>query len=95
VGGVSVRFLDRHSYVYRTTTDSTGSYRLTGLSDGDYRAELTKEGFSENNGDPFSHVAGFVPVRVDAQLKPWAALGGRVVDEDLKPVAGVRVEKRP
>ena len=70
-------------------------YRLTGLSDGDYRAELTKEGFSENNGDPFSHVAGFVPVRVDAQLKPWAALGGRVVDEDLKPVAGVRVEKRP
>ena len=43
VGGVSVRFLDRHSYVYRTTTDSTGSYRLPGLSDGDYRAELTKE----------------------------------------------------
>lgn len=26
-------------------------------------------------------------------MKPWAALGGRVVDEDLKQVAGVRVEK--
>jgi hypothetical protein len=25
VAGVDVRFLDRHSYVYRTTTDSTGS----------------------------------------------------------------------
>jgi hypothetical protein len=35
VGGVKVRFLDRHSYAYDTVTDSTGSYRLTGLSDGD------------------------------------------------------------
>jgi hypothetical protein len=95
VGGVSVRFLDRHSYVYRTTTDSTGSYRLTGLDDGDYQGEFTKDGFSENIGNPFSHVSGFVAVRVDAQLKPWGALRGRVVDEDLKPVAGVRVEKDP
>jgi hypothetical protein len=95
VGGVRVRFLDRHSYVYSTVTDSTGSYRLTGLNDGDYQGEFRKDGFSDNSGNPFSHVSGFVPVRVDAQLKPWAVLRGRVVDEDLKPVAGVRVEKDP
>ena len=41
VSGVSVRFLDRHSRVYRTVTDSTGSYRLTAPGDvapGDYYA---------------------------------------------------------
>jgi len=95
VGGVRVRFLDRHSYVYSTVTDSTGSFRLTGLSDGDYQGEFRKDGFSDSSGNPFSHISGFVPVRVDAQLKPWAVLRGRVVDEDLKPVAGVRVEKDP
>jgi hypothetical protein len=95
VGGVRVRFLDRHSYVYSTVTDSTGSYRLPGLNDGDYQGEFRKDGFSDNSGNPFSHISGFVPVRVDAQLKPWAVLRGRVVDEDLKPVAGVRVEKDP
>jgi hypothetical protein len=95
VGGVSVRFLDRHSYVYSTVTDSTGSYRFTGLNDGDYQGEFRKDGFIDNFGNPFSHVSGFVPVRVDTQLKPWATLRGRVLDEDLKPVAGVRVEKDP
>jgi len=68
VGGVSVRFLDRHSHVYRTETDSTGSFRLTGLNDGDYQGEFTRAGFSDSRGNPFSRVAGFVPVRVDAQL---------------------------
>jgi hypothetical protein len=95
VGGVRIRFLDRHSYVYSTVTDSTGSYRLTGLNDGDYQGEFRKDGFIENVANPFSHISGFVPVRVDAQLKPWATLRGRVLDEDLKPVSGVRVEKDP
>src|ERR1039458_2091860 len=70
VGGVSVRFLDRHSYVYSTVTDSTGSYRLTGLNDGDYRGEFRKDGFSESTGNPFSHVAGFAPVRVEKDPTP-------------------------
>jgi hypothetical protein len=71
LAGVNVRFLDRHSYVYGTTTDSTGSYRLTGLSDGDYQPEFRKDGFSEKSSDlfsenQFSHLSGFVPLRVDA-----------------------------
>jgi hypothetical protein len=95
VGGVHVRFLDPRSHVYSTETDSTGSYRLTGLDDGEYQGEFTRDGFSDSRGNRFSYVSGFVPVRVDAQLKPWAVLRGRVLDEDLKPVAGVPVEKEP
>src|SRR5271154_3037933 len=88
VGGVSVRFLDRKSYVYGAVTDSNGSYRLTGLADGDYRGEFDKDGFadeSRNLGNPPFHVSGNVPVWADTQLKPWGALRGRVVDEDGKP----------
>jgi hypothetical protein len=95
VGGVTVRFLDRKSRVFTTATDSTGSYRLTGLNDGDYHGEFTKDGFSENSGNPFFHVAGGAPVPVNAQMKPWGSLRGRVVDEDLKPAAKVRMEIGP
>jgi len=98
VGGVKVRFLDRHSYVHDTVTDPTGAYRLTGLEDGDYRGTFTKDGFvddSRNLGNPSFHVSGDVAVLVNAQLKPWSSLRGRVVDEDGKPAPGVRVEKDP
>jgi len=98
VSGVKVRFLDRHSYAFDTVTDSTGSYRLRGLDDGDYRGEFTKDGFaddSRNLGNPSFHVAGGLAARADRQLKPWGALRGRVVDEDGKPAAGVRVERDP
>jgi hypothetical protein len=92
VSGANVEFRDRKSHVYRTATDSSGSYRLTGLGDGDYQGESAKEGFSSSRGNRFSHVTGFVPVRLDLQLRPWAALRGRVMDEDGKPALGVRVE---
>lgn len=38
------------------------------------------------------HVMGDVPARADARLNPWGRLRGRVVDEEGKPVAKVRVE---
>jgi hypothetical protein len=92
IGNVKVRFLDRHNYVYSVVTDSSGSYRITGLDEGDYRGEFTRDGFSESTSNPFSRVAGIAPARIDAQLKPWAALRGHVVDEDGTPAAGVQVE---
>jgi hypothetical protein len=94
--GVKVRFLDRHSYVHDTVTDSSGSYRITGLEDGDYRGTFTKDGFadeSRNLNNPSYHVSGDVAVSASVQLKPWGSLRGRVVDEEGKPVAGVRVER--
>jgi hypothetical protein len=93
--GAKARFLDRHSYVYETITDGNGSYRLTGLDDGEYRGEFSKDGFSDSGSNPFSRVSGDTAVPVNVQLKPWGALRGRVVGEDGKPAAGVRVEKEP
>jgi hypothetical protein len=98
VGEVKVRFLDRHSYAYDAVTDSSGSFRLTGLEDGDYRGEFTKDGFVDDSrslNNPSYHVSGDIAVPANVQLKPWGSLRGRVVDEDGKPAAGVRVEKDP
>ena len=92
VGGVKVRFLDRQSIVHDTVTDSTGAYRLTGLADGNYGGVFTKDGFSEGRLSEPVHVAANVPARADAQIQPWGSLRGRVLDEDGKPAAGVRVE---
>jgi hypothetical protein len=92
VSGVEVRFLDQHSYVHGAVTDSTGSYRLTGLNDGDYSGQFTKEGFSDTRLSQRVHVAGDGTARANVQIQPWGALRGRVVDEDGRPAAGVRVE---
>jgi hypothetical protein len=90
VGGVKVRFLDRRSYVHDAVTDASGSYRVAGLDEGEYTAEFTRDGFSENSHNPFFHLAG--DLQKDAQLVPWSSLRGRILDEDRNPVAGVRVE---
>jgi hypothetical protein len=73
-------------------TDSTGSYRVAGLGDNDYYGEFSKDGFSDTRMNERVHVAGSVPARADAQIQPWGALHGRVVDDEGKPAAGVRVE---
>ena len=75
LGGVHVRFLDRRSYVYFTETDSTGSYRLTGLNDGDYRGEFTRDGFSGSRKSVPYRISGFVAVRVDT---PEIETAGRI-----------------
>jgi hypothetical protein len=106
VPGTKVRVLDRHSYVFETVTDSTGLYRLTGLTDGDYRAEFSKDGYSDSTtmtsplqqvmlGGGYLHASGDVPARQDALLQPWGGLRGRVVDEDGKPAVKVRVRIDP
>jgi hypothetical protein len=106
VAGAKVRVLDRHSSVFETVTDSGGLYRLTGLTDGDYRAEFWKDGYSDKTdmtsplqqimlGGGYLHASGDVPARQDALLRPWGGLRGRVVDEDGKPAAKVRVRIEP
>jgi hypothetical protein len=97
----SVRFIGAHSRVFSTSTDSTGTYHLTDLDEGDYRGEFSKDRFSDIqrgsietilSGAGVAHVSGDTPVHVDAQLQPWGGLRGRVVDEDGNPSAGVTVE---
>ena len=99
MGGAKVRFLDLKNHAYDAVTDSTGSYRILGLADGDYRGPFpSKDGFSDDARHIFSppfHVSGDIAASANMQLKPWSSLRGRVVDEDGKPAAGVRVEKDP
>jgi hypothetical protein len=92
LGGVEVRILDVRSRVFQTVTDSGGGYRLTNLVDGDYSAQFTKGGYSESHFAGISRVSGDVAARLDGQLNPWGGLRGRVVGEDGKPAAKVRVE---
>jgi hypothetical protein len=94
VGGVEVRFLDAHSRVFQTVTDSSGTYRLANLQDGDYSGGFSKDGFQDisSNLSAATKVSGDVAGRADAQLNPWGGLRGRVVGEDGKPAAKVRVE---
>lgn len=94
VSGVEVRFLDAHSFVFQTVTDSGGGYRFTGLNDGDYRGGFAKDGFQDISSSLSAvlRVSGDVTVRADARLNPFGGLRGRVVDEDGKPAAKVRVE---
>jgi hypothetical protein len=99
----TVRIVDRHSFVQSTITDSSGTYRVTGLDDGDYRSEVSKDGFSiggtgttqtleqvlSGGAGRFVHLSGDVPVRVDVQLNPWGEIRGRVTNEDGEPAAKV------
>ena len=92
VSGVKVRFLDQHSVVHETGTDSSGVFQLSGLSDGAYRGEFSKDGFADGSGNSVAALAGDVAARVDARLYPWGGIRGRVVDQDGKPAARIRVE---
>jgi 5-hydroxyisourate hydrolase-like protein (transthyretin family) len=93
MGGVLVRFVG--DGYHETVTDSTGSYRLTGLKDGDYRVDFIMGGFYGEVRDQVFHVMGSMTVSVNAQLEPLGTLHGRVVDEEGKPAAGIQIEKDP
>jgi hypothetical protein len=102
ISGATVRFMDRTSHVFWTTTDASGAYRLTGLSAGEYHGEFSKEGFSDYRqgsslGDVLGgtnsvRISGDVPAHVDVRLQPWGGLRGRVLDEEGKPAPKVVVE---
>jgi hypothetical protein len=47
ISGATVRFMDRTSHAFQTTTDASGAYRLTGLADGEYHGAFSKDGFSD------------------------------------------------
>ena len=93
MGGVQVRFADDD--YHETVTDSNGSYRLTGLKDGEYRADFIIGGFYGGVGDRVFHISGSKTVSVNTQLEPLGTLHGRVADEEGKPVAGIRIERDP
>jgi len=99
VAGVTVRLFTQQGAHYETTTDESGTYRVTGMSSGDYESRFEKTGFGEVETD-FS--TPLVPqrlrvspakdaFRLNHQLAPFATVRGRVVGSDGKPAAHVEV----
>ncbi len=72
-------------------SDETGTYRLTGLADGQYMfLPLPREGFFPvMPAKPQINVSG--DTHLDVELIPLAGVRGRVLDPDGKPAAGVVV----
>ncbi len=69
-------------------TDDTGSFRLGGLTDGQYLVlQMPKEGFFPVlPSKPQINVSG--DTRVDLEMTPLAGIRGRVFDPEGKPAAG-------
>jgi hypothetical protein len=91
IDGATVRFFASKANRYETTTDATGSFRITGIKLGDYRSFIEKSGyfspeilaFPGVNTQRFS--AGGEPVRLRFELDPGAVIRGRVIDTNGNP----------
>jgi hypothetical protein len=83
----------------RAITDSSGKFKLPGVSAGTYRISIARPGFVPARGKdsdsapevitltPGQEITGLV-----YRLSPGAVLAGRVVDEDGAPFAGIRLQ---
>jgi hypothetical protein len=99
IAGVTVRLFTQQGTHYETTTDESGTYRVTGMSAGDYESRFEKTGFGELEADlsqPLTTQRLRVSPAKDAfrlnhQLAPLATLRGRVIGVDGKPAAKVEV----
>lgn len=77
----------------RAASDSDGRYEITGLAAGSYRLAATARGYWQDRSDGSVEVpeTGLAPhdLRLNAAD---AAIRGRVVDGEGRPVAGVRIQ---
>jgi protocatechuate 3,4-dioxygenase beta subunit len=73
------------------TTEADGSFRLTGVQDGQYRLWAEAEGFAPSAGETSVDVAGEPVVGIEVQLDPGAAIYGRITGLEPQEFADVRV----
>lgn len=71
-------------------TDAGGNFEFRQVADGPARVMASKPGYAPDEARPV--VGGGNGTDVSLQLTPWAAIGGRVVDEFGEPVEGARVQ---
>ena len=97
VPGVRVELsaIGSQSAGYVATTDAAGQFSFPNVHPGDYFAAFTSnEVMPPAPGNPAKkpiHVTGGDTVRLRVELEPWGKIGGRVLDEEGRPVARVRV----
>jgi hypothetical protein len=96
ISGATVLLLGPNRNRYEATTDLAGNFRIAGVKPGDYRPNVTKEGFTSDSNDALpgfsstTHV-GSDPVRMRLTLIPPATLRGRVFGVDGEPAAKINV----
>ena len=96
VPGVGVTLWNRQGVLYKATTDSSGSFRISDVQPGEYRSSYEKSGFVPRGmpdfGEPGVRVGlGGIDPRIAVELTRLATLRGRVLDPEGKPAAKVKV----
>ena len=75
----------------RVTTDSSGTFRLTGLAPGEHTLWFEAEGFFKSE-TKFRLNSTVAVARLDAELIAHSTISGGVFDDEGRPAGGVQVE---
>ena len=89
VAGAEIVLYTRQALRYETTSDSAGGFQFAEVKPGDYEIRFEKEGYSFGRREPagpYHAAAGQPAIRIRLEMSRRAALSGRVVDLEGKPV---------
>jgi hypothetical protein len=89
VPGVDIVLYTRQALHYETTTDVGGGFQFADVQPGNYEIRFEKEGYSIGRREPpqpYRIAAGQAAIHVRLEMSRRAALSGRVVDGEGKPV---------
>ena len=86
---------DAKRFRAKATADAQGRFRFASLSPDYYTVSASAPGFRTASRDRVGVGLGTVPADLFLYLKPGAAIPGRVVDKEGKPIAKARISVRP
>ncbi|HEY6347493.1 MAG TPA: carboxypeptidase regulatory-like domain-containing protein [Bryobacteraceae bacterium] len=89
VAGVDIVLYTRQALRYETTSDGGGGFQFADVKPGSYEVRLEKEGYTfgrREPAQPYRIAAGQPAIHVRLEMSRRAALSGRVVDGEGKPV---------
>jgi hypothetical protein len=89
VAGVDIVLYTRQALRYETTSDAGGGFQFADVKPGNYEIRFEKEGYTFGRRDPpqpYRIAAGQPAIHVRLEMSRRAALSGRVVDGEGKPV---------
>jgi hypothetical protein len=89
VAGVDIVLYTRQALRYETTSDAGGGFQFADVKPGSYEIRFEKEGYTFGRREPpqpYRIAAGQPAIHVRLEMGRRAALSGRVVDGEGKPV---------
>jgi protocatechuate 3,4-dioxygenase beta subunit len=95
VAGVDIVLYTRQALRYETTSDPAGAFQFGDIKPGLYEIRFEKDGYSGGRREPaqpYRIVAGQPPIHIRLEMSRRAALSGRVVDSEGKPVVKAQVK---